>query len=117
MQLIRFCSRYLKAMWRTLVFGTLFFFVLNVFLICPSVYADVPFTPPHPETTWFDYALMVLVGEGVAWLIGAEFLWRLLRRTEGGQQSSRLTVYGVMLLGMVLSFSIGVIFWKAFGWI
>lgn len=102
---------------RRVVLACAFSLVLAVFWACPSVYADVPFIPQQPVVNWYDYALMVLVGEGVAWLIGAEVLWRLLRRTEGGQQSSRLTVYGVMFLGMALSFSVGVAFWKLFGWI
>jgi Na+-transporting NADH:ubiquinone oxidoreductase subunit NqrD len=81
------------------------------------VHADIP-PPPPPRFNWLDYGIIVLVGEAVAWLIGAEFLWRTTSKTmKDKQELSKPRVYSLMLLAMVLSFSIGLLFWKALGWI
>jgi hypothetical protein len=41
--------------------------------------------------------------------------FRLSRKAKQGV--SRSEVYTIMLLAMVVSFSIGLLFWKIFGWI
>ena len=82
-------------------------------LIVSPVFADSPMPPIH--SVWFAYTVEALVGETVAWLIGAELLWRLLRKRK--QEISRVESYKIMLLAMLISFSIGLLFWKIFGWI
>jgi hypothetical protein len=85
--------------------------------VLPAAYADIA-PVPQPQFNWFEYGSVVLVGEAIAWLVGAEFLWRMTIRTaKGYQKLSRTRVYEVMLLAMVLSFLIGLGFWKALGWI
>ena len=84
-----------------------------VCLIVSPVSADSPMPPIHPD--WFAYAVEVLVGETVAWLIGAELLWRLSRKRR--QEVTRAGSYTVMLLAMIISFLIGLLFWKIFGWV
>lgn len=91
---------------------TVLVLIAVVGLIVSPVFAD-PMPPIHPD--WFTYAVEVLVGETVAWLIGAELLWRLSRKRR--QEATRSGSYKVMLLAMVISFSIGLLFWKIFGWI
>jgi hypothetical protein len=90
---------------------SLFFFFVS--LVVSPVYAD-----PYPVSAGpnsFVFGVEVLVGETVAWLIGAEFLWRLLKaRVEHGR-ASRSDAYRIMLVAMVTSFSIGLLIWKAFG--
>jgi hypothetical protein len=82
-------------------------------LIVSPVFADSPMPPVHPD--WFAYAGEALAGETVAWLIGAELLWRLSMKRK--QEISRVESYKIMLLAMIMSFSIGLLFWKIFGWI
>jgi hypothetical protein len=82
------------------------------FLVFP-VFADPAPAPLHPD--WFAYSWEVLVGEAVAWFIGAELLWRLTKRRK--LEVSRSESYKIMLLIMMVSFSIGLLFWKIFGWI
>lgn len=82
-------------------------------LIVSPVFADSPMPPIHPD--WFAYTAEALVGETIAWAIGAELLWRLSRKRK--QEISRVDSYKIMLLAMIISFSIGLLFWKIFGWI
>jgi hypothetical protein len=85
-----------------------------VCLIVSPVFGDpAPMPPVYPD--WFAYAVEALASETVAWVIGAELLWRLSRKRK--QEISRVESYKIMLLAMVLSFSIGLLFWKIFGWI
>jgi hypothetical protein len=95
----------------------IFLLVLSIFLLFPPAYADIA-PPPRPRFNYLEYGLVVLVGEAMAWLIGAEFLWRMIRKAAGEKQdSSRTGVYKLMLFAMILSFLTGVLFWKALGWI
>jgi hypothetical protein len=82
-------------------------------LIVSPVFADSPMPPIHPD--WFAYSVEALVGETVAWVIGADLLWRLSRKRK--VEISRVESYKIMLLAMIISFSIGLLFWKIFGWI
>jgi hypothetical protein len=83
-------------------------------LVVSPVFADpVPMPPIYPD--WFAYTVEALVGETVAWVIGAELLWRLSKKRK--QEISRVESYKIMLLAMIISFSIGLLFWKIFGWI
>lgn len=91
--------------------------LLSCFLVSPSVYADIP-PHPSPRFNWLDYGIIVFVGEGIAWLIGAECLWRITSKTVGAKQElTRPRIFGLMLLAMVLSFLIGLLYWKIIGWI
>jgi hypothetical protein len=78
-----------------------------------SVYADP--APGPPPFDWIDYSIEVIVSEAVAWMIGAELLLRLLRGRK--QEVTRVEGYMIMLVAMIVSFSIGLLFWKIFGWI
>jgi hypothetical protein len=82
-------------------------------LIVSPVFVDSPMPPIHPD--WFAYSVEALVGETVAWVIGADLLWRLSRKRK--VEISRVESYKIMLLAMIISFSIGLLFWKIFGWI
>jgi hypothetical protein len=90
----------------------------SIVIVCPLVFpvfadpAPVP-APLHPN--WFAYSEEVLVGEAVAWFIGAELLWRLSRKRK--LEVSRSESYKIMLLIMIISFLIGLLFWIIFGWI
>jgi len=98
---------------RTLILKTLVSTVSFVLLVSP-VYADpVPYIPPGPS--WIEFLVEVIVSEAVAWIIGAELLFRLSKKEKQGV--SRSDSYKIMLLAMVVSFSIGLLFWKIFGWI
>jgi hypothetical protein len=92
------------------------FLILTFSLVISPVNADiVPPFPSPPGPSWLTYAVEALVGETAAWLIGAELLWRLLGKRK--QEISRVESYKIMLLAMIISFSIGLLFWKIFGWI
>jgi uncharacterized membrane protein len=98
---------------RTLILNTLVSIISLVLLLSP-VYADpVPYVPQPSDVIGF--IVEVIVSEAVAWIIGAELLWRLSKKTKQGV--SRSEIYKIMLLAMVVSFSIGLLFWKIFGWI
>jgi hypothetical protein len=98
---------------RTLILKTLVSIVSFVLLVSP-VYADpVPYTPPGPS--WIEFLVEVIVSEVVALVIGAELLFRLSKKAKQGV--SRSDSYKIMLVAMVVSFSIGLLFWKIFGWI
>ena len=97
---------------RTLILNTLVSIISLVLLLSP-VYADpVPYVP---QPSWIEFLVEVIVSEAVAWIIGAELFFRLSRKAKQGV--SRSEVYTIMLLAMVVSFSIGLLFWKIFGWI
>ena len=97
---------------RTLIRNTLVSIISLVLLLSP-VYADpVPYVPAFDV---MGFIVEVIVSEAVAWIIGAELLWRLSKKAKQGV--SRSEVYTIMLLAMVVSFSIGLLFWKIFGWI
>jgi hypothetical protein len=99
---------------RTLTLKTLVSIVSFVLLLSP-VYADpVPY-PQSGPSDWIVFFVEVIVSESVAWIIGAELLWRLSKKTKQGV--SRSQSCKIMLLAMVVSFSIGLLFWKIFGWI
>jgi len=88
-------------------------------LLVSPVYAD-PVPYPGPEIPqWITYGLEVIFGEAIAWVVGAEFLFRLTRKTMGHKKDevSRYDVYKIMLLAMLVSFTIGVLFWKIYGWL
>ena len=90
-------------------FVSIAFFVV---LLSP-VYADPipgPYRPLPGPFDWLAFPVEVILSEAVAWIIGAEMLRRLSR-------VSRADSYKIMLLVMVVSFSIGLLFWKIFGWI
>jgi hypothetical protein len=72
-----------------------------------------PYVPSGPS--WIEFLVEVIVSEAVAWIIGAELLFRLSKKAKQG--ISKSNSYGIMLLAMVVSFSIGLLFWKIFGWI
>ena len=55
------------------------------------------------------YALVTVVSEAVAWIIGSEILLKLLQRNT---HPSRKTVYLVMLVAMIISFLIGLLLWS-----
>ncbi len=98
---------------RVLILKTLVPTVFFV-LLMSAVYADpVPYIPSGPS--WIELLVEVIVSEAVAWIIGAELLFRLSKKTKQGV--SRSDSYKIMLLAMVVSFSIGLLFWKIFGWI
>lgn len=110
---VRLCSLILK---KTQILRVVSFLILTTFLVASPVNADIvpPFpSPPGPE--WLTYAVEAIVGETVAWLIGSELLWRLSRKRK--QEVSRSESYKIMLLTLIISFSIGLLFWKVFGWI
>ena len=96
-------------------------FVLAVLLFVSTVCADpVPAVPRIPTSwDWLIYTIEVITGETIAWIIGAELLWRLTTRIMRDRQEEicRSDVYKIMLLAMLLSFFIGLAFWKIFGWI
>jgi len=100
---------------KALDFLTSIFLALTavVRLVVSPVFADSPMPPIHPD--WFAYTVEAVVGETVAWVIGAELLWRLSKKRK--QEISRVGSYKIMLLVMIISFSIGLLFWKIFGWI
>jgi hypothetical protein len=88
-------------------------------LVVSPVLAD-PVPYPGSETPqWIAYGLEVMFGEAIAWVVGAEFLFRLTRKTMGHKKDevSRYDVYKIMLLAMLLSFIIGVLLWKIYGWL
>ena len=73
---------------------------------------------PYPQSKpfdWVGFSVEVIASEGVAWVLGAELLWRLSNKIKHG--ISRSESYKIMLLVMVVSFSIGLGFWKIFGWV
>lgn len=86
-----------------------------------TVYADpVPVVPRKPISwDWLIYTIEVITGETIAWIIGAELLWRMTTRIMRDRQEEicRSDVYKIMLLAMLLSFFIGLAFWRIFGWI
>jgi hypothetical protein len=87
--------------------------IISFVLLLSPVYAD-----PVPYTNPFDmvgFIVEVIFSEAVAWIVGAELLFRLSKKTKQGV--SRSDSYKIMLLAMVVSFSIGLLFWKIFGWI
>jgi hypothetical protein len=97
---------------RTLTLNTLVS-IISLVLLLPPVYADpVPYVPAFDV---MGFIVEVIVSEAVAWIIAAELLWRLSKKTKQGV--SRSEVYTIMLVAMVVSFSIGLLFWKIFGWI
>ena len=99
---------------RTLILETLVSIVSFVLLLCP-VYADpVPY-PQSGLSDWFGFLVEVIVSEVVAWIIGAELLWRLSKKTKQGV--SKPESCKIMLLTMIVSLSTGLLFWKIFGWI
>jgi prolipoprotein diacylglyceryltransferase len=55
------------------------------------------------------YALVIVVSEVVAWVIGSEILLKLLQRNV---KISRKTAYLAMLVAMVISFLLGVLLWS-----
>jgi hypothetical protein len=98
---------------RVLILNALLSAVSFVFFVS-VVYADpVPYVPPGPPLV--ELVAEVVVSEAVAWIIGGEFLFRLLRRTKQGV--SRLDSYAIMLVAMTVSLVIGLFFWRFFGWI
>jgi hypothetical protein len=84
-------------------------------LLLPPVYADPSPYPPSKPFDWVEYSIEVVVSEAFAWIIGAELLWRLSRKSK--QEVARVESYMTMLVAMIVSFSIGLLFWKTFGWI
>jgi hypothetical protein len=101
---------------KALGFVTSFLALITVVrLVVSPVFADPVPMPPIIHYDWFAYAVEALVGETVAWVIGAEFLWRLSRNRK--PEISRVDIYKIMLLAMIISFSIGLLFRKIFGWI
>jgi hypothetical protein len=84
-----------------------------VCLLVFPVFADPAPPPTHP--VWFVYSEEVLCSEVAAWFVGAELLWRLLRKRK--QEVSRSESYKIMLVVMIISFLIGLLFWKIFEWI
>jgi len=109
----RSCSYKLKR--KTLTLMALIFMILAS--AASPVYADMP-PPPKPRPDWLVYAIGVLLAETTAWLIGAESLWRLTRKTSNNnnKETSRNVAYKTMLLAMIISFSVGLLFWKMLGW-
>lgn len=96
---------------RTMIMRAFISIVFFVLFLSP-VYAD-PVPGPYNQSLpfdWFGFIVEVIISETVAWIIGAEMLWRL-------SGVSRSDSYKIMLLVMVVSFSIGLLFWKIFGWI
>jgi hypothetical protein len=102
---------------KTLIMGVLPL-TLAIFLIVSPVYADIP-PPRPPRIDWSTYAIGVIVAETAAWLIGAEFLWRMTRKTITAKRevASRSGIYKIMLFAMLVSFSIGLLLSKTLGWI
>jgi peptidoglycan biosynthesis protein MviN/MurJ (putative lipid II flippase) len=101
---------------KTKTLRTASFLILAIFLTASPVYADiVPPFPSPPGPKWLIYAVEAAVGETVAWLIGAELLWRLLRKKN--QKARRVEIFKIMLVAMIVSFLIGLLFWKILGWI
>jgi hypothetical protein len=99
---------------RILIRGTLVS-IVSFFLLLSPVYADpVPY-PRSGPVDWIQFLVEVIISEAVAWIIGAELLWRLSKKTK--QEVSRSGSYKIMLLAMAVSFIIGLLFWKIFGWI
>jgi hypothetical protein len=87
-----------------------------VAVVCPLVFPV--FADPAPLNTpvnWFVYSEEVLLGEAVAWFIGATLLWNLLKKRKN--EISMSETYGIMLLVMIVSFLVGLVFWIFFGWI
>jgi hypothetical protein len=101
-----------------LILKTLASIAAFILLMYP-VYADPspgPWPPQRPTILYFiDYSIEVLVSEVVAWIVGTEVLLRLLR--ERKQEVTRVESYKIMLVAMIVSFLIGLLFWKIFGWI
>jgi len=91
--------------------------VLSIFLvIClliSPVHAD-PAPSPKPNAL-FQYVTEVLLSELVAWMLGAELLFRLWRRKN--KEASRAVSYKIMLVVMGISFLVGLLFWWSYGWI
>jgi hypothetical protein len=101
---------------KTQILRAVSFLILANFLVVFPVCEDI--VPPFPSPLGpklLVYAVEAIVGETVAWLVGAELLWRLSRKRK--QEVSRSESYKIMLLAMIVSFSIGLLFWKIFGWI
>ena len=88
--------------------------IAPICLLVFPVYAD-PGPMPSKPFNWTEYFVEVIVSEVVAWIIGAELLWRLSRKRK--QEITRVEIYTVMLEAMIVSFLIGFLFWKIFGWI
>jgi hypothetical protein len=91
--------------------------ILAIFSVFSPVYADI--APPTTSPSQLAH-LYYHCGsrETTAWLIGAEFLWRMIKKTDRDKpEPSRSNVYRIMFLTMILSFLIGVLFWKVFGWV
>ena len=75
------------------------------------VFADPAPAPVRPS--WLLYSEEVLIAEAVAWFIGATLLWNLLKKRQN--EISMSETYEIMLLVMIISFFIGLLFWKIFG--
>lgn len=91
-------------------------FIAVVCLFVSFVFADpLPYIPPQSPNYSLAYFEEVLFGEGLAWLIGATVLWKLLSRKKG--QITMDMAYGTMLLAMIVSFLVGLLIWKIFGFI
>jgi len=114
MRLSRVWSHSVMLRMKSQILTTLPFLILAIFLVVSPVSADTPLRPTS-SPNWLAYAVEVLVGETLAWLIGAELLFGLARK--GKQEVTRVEAYKIMLAAMIISFSIGLLFWKIFGWI
>ena len=112
MRLSRVWSHSVTLRMKSQILTTLPFLILAIFFFVSPVSADTPLRPTS-SPNWLAYAVEVLVGETVAWLIGAELLWRLSRKRK--LEVSRSEIYKIMLLIMIISFSIGLLFWITFG--
>ena len=95
----------------------LFLILANLSIVCPVNSRRPDDIAPPPNVQWLTYVVAVVISETIAGLVGAELLWRLTNKTVRHKQekASRSDVYKNMLLVMILSFSVGLLFWKMFG--
>lgn len=87
---------------------------LIICLLISRVYAD-PIPGPQTNRAFLQYVTEGLLAELVAWTLGAELLFRLWKRKN--KEASRSESYKIMLCVMIVSFSVGLVFWWFYGWI
>lgn len=97
---------------------TLLVVFMMVLQFLPCANADP--LPPSWDEEWkrirailLPYAVVVIISEFIAWIVGAELLLKLLARLRKKHEESfpRSVIYVAMLIAMLVSLAIGFILW------
>jgi hypothetical protein len=87
----------------------LFLAILVSLAVSPALADPIP--GPGGRPNWLVYGVEALVAETIAWIVGSELLWRLMKKTmaRGAERVSRSNAYRIMLASMLLSFFVGLL--------